>query len=92
MNGYKETLNKPVPENINREQGAMPQPMDHGHPVDLERQCEAKVRNSHHRCKKPATVDRHFCAYHSGLAGPRFDPMRDINHEALEHWWDLPPG
>jgi len=52
----------------------MPQPMDHYHPVDPERQCEGKVKNSYRRCKKPAIVDRHFCAYHSGLAGPRFDP------------------
>ena len=45
MNGYKETLNKPVPENISREQGAMPQPMGSGH-VDHGHQCEAKVRDS----------------------------------------------
>ena len=38
MNGYKETLNKPVPENIGREQGAMPQPMGSSH-VDHGRQC-----------------------------------------------------
>lgn len=42
MNGYKETLNNPVPENISREQGAMPQLMGSGH-VDHGRQCEAKV-------------------------------------------------
>lgn len=60
----------------------MPQPMDHGHPVDLERQCEATVRGSYHRCKKPAIVDRHFCAYHSGVAEPRLDPLRDIDEEA----------
>jgi hypothetical protein len=60
----------------------MPQPMDHGHPVDPERKCEGKVKNSYRRCKKPAIVDRHFCAYHSGLAGPRFDPMRGIDEES----------
>ncbi len=54
---------------------------DHGYPVDPERQCEAKVKDTHHRCKSPTIMDRHFCAYHSGLAGPRFDPFRDIGQE-----------
>ena len=60
----------------------MPQLMDHGRPVDPERQCEARVKGSYHRRKKPAIVDRHFCAYHSGLAGPRFDALRDVDEEA----------
>src|SRR5918992_1360875 len=51
--------------------------MDHGYKVDPDRQCEAKIKNTYLRCKKPAIVDRHFCAYHSGLAGPRFDPFRE---------------
>jgi hypothetical protein len=55
--------------------------LDHGYPVDAKRQCQAKVKNSHHRCKNPAIVDRHFCAYHSGLAGPRFDPFRGTGEE-----------
>jgi hypothetical protein len=55
--------------------------LDHGYPVDADRQCEAKVKDSHHQCKSPTIVDRHFCAYHSGLAGPRFDPFRDIGEE-----------
>ena len=55
--------------------------MDHGYPVDPKRQCEAKVKGTHHQCKNPAIVDRHFCAYHNGLAGPRFDPFRDIGEE-----------
>ena len=55
--------------------------LDHGYPIDPDRQCEAKVKGTHHRCKKPPIVDRHFCAYHSGLAGPRFDPFRDIEEE-----------
>ncbi len=42
---------------------------------------EAKVKDSYHQCKSPTIVDRHFCAYHSGLAGPRFDPFRDIGEE-----------
>ena len=64
----------------------MPRPMDHGYPVDLERQCEAKVKNSYRRCKKPALVDRHFCAYHGGLAEPRFDPFREIVEEDLARY------
>ena len=60
----------------------MPQPMDHGYLVDPQRQCEGNVKTSYRRCKKPAIVDRHFCAYHSGLAGPRFDPFREIGKEA----------
>ncbi len=55
--------------------------LDHGHPIDPERQCEAKVKGTHHRCKKPAIVDRHFCAYHNGHAGPKFDPFRGIDEE-----------
>ena len=64
----------------------MPRPMDHGYPVDLERQCEAKVKNSYRRCKKPALVDRHFCAYPGGLAEPRFDPFREIVEEDLARY------
>ena len=48
------------------------------------RQCEAKVKGTHHQCKNPAIVDRHFCAYHNDLAGPRFDPFRDIGEEEEE--------
>ena len=55
--------------------------LDHGYPVDPDRQCGAKVKGTHHRCKRPTVVDRHFCAYHSGLGGPRFDPFRDIGEE-----------
>jgi hypothetical protein len=62
----------------------MHQPMDHGYLVDPRRPCEAKVKGSYRWCKKPAIVDRHFCAYHSGLAGPRFDPFRKIGLECTE--------
>ena len=62
----------------------MPRQMDHRHPVDPYRQCEAKVKKSYRRCKEPAIVESHFCAYHSGLAGPRFDPFREIGEEDLE--------
>jgi len=62
----------------------MPHPMDHGYPIEPKHQCEAKVKNSYRRCKKPAIVDSHFCAYHSGVAGPRFDPFREVGEEALE--------
>ena len=55
--------------------------LDPEYPVDPKRQCEAKVKGTHHQCKKPAIMDRHFCAYHSGLAGPRFDPFHDIGKE-----------
>ena len=64
----------------------MPRPIDHGYLVDSERQCEAKVKNSYRRCKKPALVDRHFCAYHGGLAEPRFDPFREIVEEDLARY------
>ncbi len=62
----------------------MPRQMDHGHLLDPDRQCEAKVKKSYRRCKKPAIVERHFCAYHSGFAGPRFDPFREIGGEDSE--------
>ena len=62
----------------------MPQAMDHGYPVDAARQCEAKEKNSYRRCKKLALVDKHFCAYHSGLAGPRFDPFREIATSSID--------
>jgi len=45
----------------------MPRPMDHGYPVNLERQCEAKVKNSYRRCKKPTLVGRHFAPITVGL-------------------------
>ena len=64
----------------------MPRQMDHGYRVDPEQQCEAKVKNSCRRCKKPALVDRHFCAYHGWLAAPRFDPFREIVEEDLERF------
>ena len=62
----------------------MPPQMDHGHPVDPDRRCEARVKKSYRLCKKPAVVESHFCAYHSGFAGPRFDPFREIGEEDSE--------
>lgn len=62
----------------------MAQAIDQGYPVDPERQCEAKVKNTYRRCKKPAIVGRHFCGYHSGFASPRFDPFREAADEEPE--------
>ena len=61
-----------------------PRTLDHGYRIDPDRQCAARVKGTHHRCKKPAVVDRHSCAYHSGIAGPRIGPLREMIEEDLE--------
>ena len=48
----------------------MPQPMDHGHPIDPDRFCTALTKRGA-QCKNHALLDRQFCAYHGGEAEAR---------------------